>query len=202
MFELNEEVSKETLQEFASIVSANCKPFLKAINYDLSLWHLFRGLGVESNEYVHKNVRLDDRMPTDTPFLIHDDLNGYFKGKFGEPFRNALFVSGAPHVSMSFGSLYTIFPEGDFTFVWSPKVFDLWVENKDGLRQYSDYEDRKPFIEYMDSFEYTNQNFKGAIESGKEIMVRCKSYYAFRVRPMVAETEILKALEEEIRLNM
>lgn len=196
LFELNDELDDP--QDAIIAISRDCKPFLKAINYDVAHYPLYRGLGQESDSFIIKSVRLENREPSDSPQNIHDALNDYFTQTFGEPFRNAMFAAGTQIVTASFGNLYIVFPAGKFTFVWSPEVTDLVTEYIPTLEDILDQVDQQTIpldmSSFMNTLNYTNGNLKKAIESNKEIMIRCEQYYGIRIMDSANSWEVLEKI--------
>lgn len=172
---------KEWLKIVKSI-HRDCKPFLQQAKGGT----LYRGLGNADDDFLKKKVRLTDRVPKDMPQEIHNKLNQYFLMKHGGKFRNALFVSGDMSVAIEYGNLYRIFPIGQFEFLWSPKVFDLYQDWEEYEPKKWDVENRdiklkealKFFHDEILKDGYTTDNLAAAIQSKNEIMLRGRNYYA------------------------
>jgi 8-oxo-dGTP pyrophosphatase MutT (NUDIX family) len=107
-------------------IKSECKPYLEATEYDVMEYRLYRGLKGTNAPYMSSRVRLTGRKPQATGTHIHDALNEWFTKKFGEPFRNALFTASKADFAADYGNLYLVFPTGNFSFIWSPKVGDLY----------------------------------------------------------------------------
>ena len=98
---------------------------------------------------------------------------------FGEAARNTAY---------EYGDLCVVLPIGKFTYVWSPKVPDLYndvimnkmQENKELKKAYIG-SDGKPDAEaindVMDGLGYTINGFDKAVEDSVEIMIDCNEYY-------------------------
>ena len=107
--------------------------------------------------------------------LNHDILDELFEKKFGwKPRSGGVFCTGSEATASGYGDAYIFFPIGDFEFLWSPKIHDL----------YDHVTTRKPVGSiFMKDFynetvdKYINSGMATAIASGHEIMVRCNSYY-------------------------
>jgi len=197
LFELEMNSDKEVL-EVISAIKRDCKPFLKAINYNVAHYPLYRGLGGESDMFVIKSVRLDDRRPADSAQNVHDALNDYFIQKFGEPFRDAMFAAGTPFVSESYGNLYLVFPIDQFTFIWSPEVTDLVTEWSSSLDDVVTANGpRGDMNMFMNKFKYTNKNLEKAIQSNKEIMIRTAGYYGIRI--IDGNANVLRKVTDQLR---
>ena len=143
---------------------------------------MFRGMPGTDKAVITGRVRLTGRKPMSTGDSQHDYLNLYFKQKFGQPFRDAMFVVGEANFAADYGSLYLIFPRGDFNFAWSPEIKDLFNVDfamEDALYPDGDDEtaDVENFFKWMEGNRYQNSNLKAALLSKNEIMVRSIAYY-------------------------
>lgn len=69
--------------------------------------------------------RLEDRKPLSTNPKMHDEVNKVFERDFGWKVRNGVFTRGRGDVG-GYGEQHMFFPIGDYKFVWSPIVKDLW----------------------------------------------------------------------------
>ena len=191
--------------ETADNIHANCQFYLQQIKgvksefpLDAKMSIAYRGMNSKEHHetaIVLKDVRLGDRNPADSDKETHDYINREFTKLYGQPFRNALFITGNRSETQRYGYTFQVFPVGQFKFIWSRSVKDLWVEGRDMRRTLRlptgdtvDSETRlknekyksavfKEFHERVIS-QYESTDMKAAIGSGKEIMVRCKQYYA------------------------
>jgi len=171
--------------ELTQILQRDCQPFLRAINNSVHNLRMYRGMFERVESYTKKRVRLNDRDPMSTDKTKHVRINDYFTRTFGEPFRNALFVSGDEKQAGSYGKTSIIFPIGDFTFLWAPEVNDMAIKLAGRWPMVQGYE-IPPKQEQADAllsrYNYTTVDLVGAIMSGQEIMIRCKEYYAIEPR--------------------
>jgi hypothetical protein len=184
------------LMAFFQKIKDDCQPFLKAINYDVKHYWLTRGVNNSEEDFITRRVRLKDRNPRDTPYPVHQLLNDYFTKKFGEPFRNAMFATNSLEqaTEYAFGGLtegerYLVYPTGNFTFIWSPEIFDLL----DILQYYNLHAactaERAATPQFQETFNklkteklstYTNKDLKAAIKSRNEVMIRCIGYHGIK----------------------
>lgn len=187
--------------EMVAAINRDCKPYLDAIDHNPAHYPLYRGVGSESDLFIIKSVRLDGRRPSDSAQNVHDALNDYFIQKFEEPFRDAMFAAGTDIVAESFGNLYLVFPVGQFTFIWSPEVTDLVTEWSSSLDDIVDteYGPRSDMNRFMNQFDYTNKNLQAAIQSNKEIMIRCEEYYGVRILKLEDPTQLVRTIAKELR---
>ena len=128
-----------------------------------------------------KEVRLTNRTPHATDELRHERFNDFFSRKFGYPFRNSVFATGDSMDAAVYGNgIHVIFPIGDFDFLWSPYVRDMTYDLKwEPIGGFSHVPPSQDLVDKtLNNVEYQVTDFKGAIISGKEIMIRCKEYYA------------------------
>lgn len=178
-------------------IKHNCQPWLQATNNPTGL---YRGIR-DTASVLNKKVRLTKRMTTAMPTHLHDGLNEWFSAKFGAPYRNAAFCTGDNVITLSFGSTYSIFPKGEFSFLWSPNVWDLNMRVNDAMATHDDTipEGDTPEEEVHDlqtrvlpSMNYTNKDIDAAMKAKVEIMLRCESYYA--VSTDVVNDEFKQAL--------
>jgi len=170
-----EDVDKR--ERVIELIKENCKPFLQQIDYDVSKYKMFRGYKASNAAAISSKIRLDNRKPRDTSSKIHSLMNSYFESKFGEPFRNAMFVTGFEAHAAKYGIPYLVFPAGDFTFAWSPRVKDLFQQTY----SMSDSITEEEFNEWMDKQIYSNTDLKKAIKQRNEIMIRGSGYYGINI---------------------
>jgi len=172
------------LLEALIIIGQQCKPYLNEVRYNA--FDMFRGSG-STDSWIEKSVRVTDRRTRHMNTVLKQVLNIYFKKQFGGEFRHALFCTGDVRVTGLFGNAYYIFPKGEYTYLWSPKVDDLNYE----FGRYRDNELKHDRYNYSDSEStlysgFVNkhlprQDFKTTdlpqgLYSGHEIMIRCKEY--------------------------
>lgn len=175
----------------ANKVRKECQPYLKQVNAgsdDQILWR-----GFDPGEYSHvsfmrKDVRLTNRTPKDTTKETHDLINAEFTKRYGEPFRDGLFVTGSINMAGRYGYTFHVIPVGNFNFIWSSTVDDLWLATKE-LRYLTDMpegiiSDKDTLLKKeLENFKgilrsYETVDLAGGIRSKTEIMMRPKAYYA------------------------
>jgi len=174
--ELTEDLKRSDIKKYMKIahkIKKDCQPYLNATTTPLSL---YRGMS-QSDAFGIRSIRLDDRNTQAMPEDKHIQLNDYFTAAFGEPFRNSMFCLGDREAAGEFGSLNLVFPIGDFSFCWAPKVDDL---NNFRYRNAMPKQQAE-FQKWVGTLGYTTKNLDAGIESGNEIMVRCEKYYAVNV---------------------
>lgn len=193
---------------FRELIERDCKPFLRE-----SKQHglLYRGVeergipidtalsirpGVDTARandliYWEKAVR-KDRKPKDTRLLQHNVLDGWFKKKFGFGARSeAMFCLGETGKTLlrQYGVPCVVFPIGEFQYVWSPIVKDLY--NDVGQDQKM-LQDTDALVDYLEDAKYIDSHLHKAVNMKNEIMVKCDRYYAFE---LAGEREIKLVLD-------
>lgn len=183
--ELMEE--RPELVDLMDVLERDCKPYLDAVMGNGLLARGIRnpGHGIEAKlpggvivDLYKKEVR-QDRKPLHTERVTHYIIDAWFKKKFDISARSetvfCLGARGSDSILGQYGTPYFIFPIGEFSFVWSPKVSDLQVN----LSFQSDIEgnDQEAIHKWLDTKGYTDKDLEGALTSDKEVMVKCKSYY-------------------------
>ena len=142
-------VSKE---EIKKILNRDCAKFLKEMRGEYDL--LFRGSYKKVNR-IAKIKHNKERKPKDTPQELHDLLNKKFKKKFGWPVRNGIFTTSSYIMADGYGIPYKFFPIGDYKYVYSTKIEDLfqYFEDRDITIFFSDdnkYDNNYIYNEYVD----------------------------------------------------
>jgi len=160
-----------TLQKIFELIGKNCKPFLKMINNQYDLYCLYRGISKKfAHDFFAKKKVRKNRIPRDTQFEYHSAIDEALYKKFKIRGRSeCLFVTGQPLNAVKYGDVYLIFPIGNFKFIWSKSIEDLFDIT------FKAKEDKKFYTNLANKYQTTN--LKKAIESGNEIMIKCKEYY-------------------------
>lgn len=164
----------ETLEPFVTKITNDCTPFLKQIGYNVIKNTIVRGIPEYTNAFIKKNVRLSDREDVATSKAVHDAINIDFKKKYGRPYRNGAFAAHPNHavdIGLNYGEIFLFFPIGKFSFLWSPKISDLFIDESDEEQ-----------INLAINTKYTTKNLKAAIKSTHEIMFWCSAYYGIRLK--------------------
>ena len=171
---------------FAWEVKEDCQSYINQNPAAITTSPLFRGIH-SSQDTLKKKVRLDNRQPLDSSNSVHAELNRVFQDQFGEPFRNALFVTNDKYQANNYGEIYIIFPRGNFTFLWSPDMEDIFNAYENKLHTESD----EDFVyALLRNNNYYTNSLPKAIHSGNEIMMRCGSYYAIRQSSLDVNTQM------------
>ena len=140
--------------------------------------------------YFWENKVRKDRQPRDFSTAQHKELDEWFLKNHGFKARSeGLFCFGdraKNHVTAEYGQLYFIFPIGEFEYVWSPQIADLYVEGlQNGMNHYPDdatdeeKEKYSPIELFMRGYTYKTTGLEKAVVGSNEIMIKCDKYYAF-----------------------
>jgi hypothetical protein len=181
-----------TRDDIIKIIKSDCRPFLRKLDKN-RIRLLYRGTQHWLGDFntIKKFIPRKHRKPSDMNELDHEMLNKSFYKKFGwKPRSEGVFCTGSSGTASGYGNDYIFFPIGDFEFVWSPTIDDLY-----------DYtHTRKPIgsIFLKDFYDetvdkYINSGLATAIAKRYEIMVRCNSYYLTNMNP----EDIIEALEKK-----
>lgn len=181
-----DEVKQKPLFNIAEKIKRDCQPYLKQNKNAMISRSLYRGVktGMDDPLTIQKSVRLDDRRSSDSDARVHDFFNKYFTEIYGAPFRNAMFASGSPGAASDYGdNVYIVFPIGEFQYLWSDVVDDLYSNTLVAGDDLEGPEELAPGTEMYNHLyhtfvtSYQTDEFEKAILSQHEIMIRVKSYY-------------------------
>jgi len=192
-------ITEEEAITFRELIERDCKPFLQE-----SKQHglLYRGVaeggipidtalsirpGVDSPRehdliYWEKTVR-QDRKPKDSQRQQHQIMDNWFKKKFGFGARSqTMFCLGetGKNLLRQYGVPCAVFPIGEFNYVWSPIVKDLYNEIGQDINKLKDGDEEK-LIEFLNSAKYIDSHLHKAVNMKNEVMVQCDRYYAFEL---------------------
>jgi len=109
-------------QEMILFIKENCSKFLKEAGFNFA----YRGSQKRIENYDIFPGHLIDRRPMNTAQGIHDLLNRKFTEKFGWAARNGVFCLGESMAVAFYGKPFLFFPVGDYKYVWSPTISDLF----------------------------------------------------------------------------
>lgn len=199
---LNEADPKSYDNEVRTMIERDCGQFIRDSDRNGFLFrgikhsHLSGDLHVTDSEgnklvYIRKTVR-SDREPRDMSSETHRTLNAWFDDKFGFKARTeGLFAFGensSSEIIEEYGDPHIIFPIGEFQYVWSVNISDLYVD-----LQGEELDEGEPadIIEWLNKQEYRKTGLDSAVRNECEIMIKCDKYYAF---PIEYEEELKKSL--------
>lgn len=195
---------KNEYQQAADLIVRNCQPYLTAIKNQLESNILYRGINVQPGAKVIIQSKCPvNRKPTLTPIEQHHAADDWFFEKTGIRYRsNAVFCTGNRGDAGSYGNMFIIFPIGNFSFCYSPKIDDLTPELDEAVDNYLIAHGKMPWHDtptpkqisaivrkVLRSGNYKqNNNLIKAIHSGNEVMVHCDTYYAV---PVISYDDII-----------
>lgn len=184
------QILKEGAYDIAQILNKDCSKFIQ----ESKRIPLYRGINLkESEEYLDHMIKRSVRKNRRS--LGNNKLSIEMFNLFDEKLKNSGFkairsnsalCTGNKAIASQYGNnTYAIFPIGDYSYTWNPKVEDYF---KDFIYTMTMYQHTKrDIIDNLDEFlndwwnqigsKYTNQNLKKAIKSGNEIMITCDQYY-------------------------
>lgn len=124
---LVEDVSDE--QKLIDDIKKMCKVWLNDVRGVKTLLYRSTKALLPPNDYDIRHSRLDDgRTPRDTPEDIHYELNYEFNEKFGWNVRDGIFASSNYIDIQVYGVPKVFMPIGEYEFVWSPTIKDLYTK--------------------------------------------------------------------------
>ena len=196
---LNEEVDRLQLKVDGIIetIFKDCDYYINLLRKSNAFKLLYRSSKDSANFYKLKTSNLDrGRKPKDMGIVMHNLLNDkIFKPSFGWNVRDGIFASSK--ILPYYGEPYLFFPVGNFEYVWSPTVRDLYEDmfNKSNLKAldflyyYADEKEKEAYtLKDLTEDEvkksiinlqqmYQNNDFKMAVRSENEISFKCDKYY-------------------------
>lgn len=194
---IDEEVDRLQLkvENIIEMIFKDCDYYINQLRKSNAFKLLYRSSKDSTSFYKLKTSRLETgRNPLDTNVIIHNLLNKkIFNPVFGWNVRDGIFASSKriPY----YGEPYLFFPIGEFKYVWSPTVKDLYEDmfdpqKLDFLYYYADEDDKivNPNIKNISDNDirlmvknlqsmYSDKDFKGAVRSENEISFKCNKYY-------------------------
>ena len=176
--------SSDITYDDIQMIKKDCKKFFYESRFMHRNLPLYRRMKRNIKKYEIITPR-KNRKPRDTPIEIHKELDKLFKNEFGWKVRSeGVFCSGSITSSI-YGNLYYMFPIGKFEYVWSPDIKDLTVElerfdvllSQDDKWYTTNIKETDEILSQL-IYTYKDDNFLKALESGKEIALKCDKYYA------------------------
>jgi hypothetical protein len=182
----NKDFLRRSGQEIAQMINRDCQPFLSKAGGETA----WRGIMTyDHNALVQKKDIRVDRAPMSSDGRYHELYNRVFADMgFSTNRSNGMFCTGAYKIAFQYGVAHAVFPIGDFDFLWSPDVRDMFNHFQDSWPNFwKDVEgeeagepDFEAIEEAIRASYRENDNLVAAIKSGNEIMVRGTGYYAVR----------------------
>lgn len=168
LFEQADDLESMDEDEIIALIKRDCKPFIEE-----NAGVLLRGMRKKSWSPFKQDVR-QDRNPRNTRQAVQDVLDKWFDEKFGFKARSqAVFTTGSFPDARSYGTVYAIFPIGNFKYVWSTEIPDLFF-----VTHNISTDNPEEVIEKLEEADYKSTDLEIAIKTGHEVMLSCKQYYA------------------------
>lgn len=142
-----------------------------------------------------------DRRPKDSNLQDQQKMDDELERKFGwRPRQEGMFCTGNSDVASMYGDTYAVFPLDGYKYIWSPKVPDFYStlyssKQSDFVHTWNELlsmflKDGKD-EEYIKSTAinnmvktYKSNDLAKAIESGNEIIVKCKGYVVVSINTL------------------
>lgn len=198
-------IKKQILQE--------CKPFLKESGYT-AFCRREKPKGGGSVYPVRKKIRTD-RKPLSTRKKLAEIVDSLFYKYHGIKARTgSIFGQASPNITPLYGpEIYLLFPIGNFRYVWSPHIRDMYMKIMDTWKQARDYYIQEPLSTHSDMVELFEKYMEPIIKSdymvtgldkatrpgrwNNEVMFECKEAYLlpYHYYKEAAENNGIKVIE-------
>ncbi len=202
---INEE--KEIYKLYIQKMKKDCKKFINEFRNENT--RILRIDRKKKSWRITPLMTRNKRKPTDTPKEISDIFDNEFKKKFGWKARteNVIFCWIANENIKPFSNFRYVFPVGDYKYVWSPKVNDLYQKlfstSKMINAGLSDKITNDPEV-----IKYAEKTFKNELINTyinkditkyfgieyTEVMINCKKYY-------LVSPSVIKEVNEKLNLH-
>lgn len=188
---------QENLDMFIEHVIRDCKSFLNAKKPGEVV---YSGRKQSGANFLYNHPVRKNRKPLHTPQIVHETIDDWMKEKFDHRFRSdAIFVTGFYSAAEAYGDVYSIYPIGDFNFLWSSEIDDLYndiisiLRSKLGISLLDIKSINNPsskakvnaalnkLDDELEELNYQDTNLSAGIDSGNEIMIISDSYHAVKV---------------------
>lgn len=184
---------------FPELLRGPCAPFFRQSQRNGLLIRGMKGFGQPEGEIdvqgvkfkVYRKAVRKDRHPMDTAKALSVVIDDWFEENHGIRARSeAVFCFGEAGRlnAYMYGDLCAVLPIGKFTYVWSPKVADLYDDIILGKIQH-DGDVKAPYLgpdgkpdpdiigSILDDLDYTINGFDKAVASTGEVMIDCDEYF-------------------------
>lgn len=202
----------EQIESIADIIHRDCQPFIQESNLDIMLWRGFRNLGNDERflTLLKKQPRTN-RKPLSSPQKLHQILDQWFEDRFNFRYRSkGLHTTPNINEASEYGSVRAIIPIGNFRYVWSPLVDDLYVDlNHVSLLNYDErrYMNtntnseepipeaiQRKLYDRLDELNYIENRLPDAKRTDGEVIIGTESFYAIK-RDVI--TQVYQLLRQE-----
>ena len=185
--------TQEEIDKARKLINKNCSEITALYRKYKKVFYR----GTKDNEHFVEKRGHKYRNPRNTDIEIHDQLNRFFKRKFGWNVRNGVSVSNTLKqtqffAQMEFGKSYVFLPTNGFKYCWSKTYTDLYNEAaiaKMITTTWSSEELEEWMDRHIDEFKkivdtYTDKNIDRVLRMGetsfdnrREVMFKTNKYY-------------------------
>ena len=118
--------------------------------------------------------------------------------------RNSIFTSPQQYISGGFGSLYAVFPIGNFSYTWFAKqdgmypLYDIKEEYHELTDSFPASDsagnvfNHKAMVSAINKFSPQTTNLARAITGEKEVIIKCNTYLAIKTYKESLISKIIK----------
>lgn len=128
--------SEMSVEEIYEMLKRDCTKYLELLKsctiVDTELHKevpmLYRGVRARTEDIMSMKVR-ENRRSKDTDQAISDEIDDKFEQELGiRPRSTGVFTIGNSDIASHYGNSYLFFPIGDFKYIWSDRIADLFDE--------------------------------------------------------------------------
>lgn len=181
----------------AELILRDCSKWIEATKLSSAkAWHGTGGSGGAEVKLIKNRYR---ESPSNSSKTLHDAANRILKDKFGwQPRMEGLFVSGDVDMAQSYGYEHLVFPKGDFKFVWSPEIQDLYFYSKGFYKRHriagTTAATTILIDELENNIEWKDDDIVAALESGNEVIIKAAAFYLVDARSNFYQKELMPLL--------
>jgi len=139
---------------------------------------LYRGIRIKHDAFDYGEFRsLEKREPTSSSAGLQINIDTCLEIEEFQALRsNSAFCTGSLDLATEFGSPFLMFPFDPFTYTWSTSFVDLYNDiraaDEKQLDLHLEANVRQAAKWFVDTFGFRSDNFKLAVSSGHEILVK------------------------------
>jgi len=186
-----------TMKQIIEAIKDQCAPFLSLVQKEPETTRfLYRAANAKETNWWRRDA-IRDRKPRNMPYCLHEAGDEWFSHRFGVRFRGAgIFCFGRYEEAEQYArsdkrSVFAIFPIEAFQFCWSTQVKDIHVYiGEEEARKMS----REEYVGKLSRLDYRESDLLAAIDSGNEVMLACKRYYAVQIDNLEEAEHLWKGL--------
>jgi len=119
---LNETI-EYTTEEIGKILLKDCQPFIQEMKQERQM--LWRGTEMDIDGIKKYTAKRTERSPKDMPIWVHNYLNDLYVKRIGWPVRSGVFCYNE-NITDTYGKPKWLFPIGNYRYIWSREIDDLF----------------------------------------------------------------------------